>query len=322
MRLEQFEAILETAKQKSMQKAAESLYTSTQNISKLIKDFEKELHIQIFTRTHTGVFLTEDGKYIVNELEKVTDILTKLKSTYSNDNSTLPDTNSQNIDRIHILSVPSESTVTSLLLEHLSKKFTLQNALIDINDAMLVLDYLENDCITLFSNYDLIFLNLLDSQLNLIQNKCSNVPIFSLYKNRLGVHINRNSVEPYKKNISVKDLYQLPLVAYIPDNHETTLPLMALKNLGVSFTPHYIVRSEKICQNFIQNNMGFSFVPFVNDPRQPENPLFQDNTIVLPLKEKLYISHALVINPELVEQSYYLRILNFLKKQYKYMKQL
>lgn len=321
MRLEQFEAILETAKQKSMQKAAESLYTSTQNISKLIKDFEKELHIQIFTRTHTGVFLTDDGAYIVKELEKIMDILNGLKATYLDQHfGDALDTEEQQITRIHILSVPSESTVTSSLLENLSKKYTLQSAVIDINDAMMVLNYLENDCVTLFANYDLIFLNLLDSQLNLLQTKCSNAPIFSLYKNRLGVHINRSSIQADKEIISVKELYHQPLVAYIPDTYETTLPLLALKNIGCNFTPHYIVRSEKICHDLIHNNMGFSFVPFIYDPRKADNQSFDDNTVILPLKEKVYISHALIVNPELVDQPYYMRILNFLKKQYKYMK--
>lgn len=67
MRIEQFEAIIEVAQQKSMQKAAEALYTSTQNISKLIKDFEKELHVQIFIRNKHGVFLTSEGDYIVKD---------------------------------------------------------------------------------------------------------------------------------------------------------------------------------------------------------------------------------------------------------------
>ena len=143
MRLEQFEAILETANQHSMQKAAESLYTSTQNISKLIKDFEKEIHTQVFTRNPHGVFLTPDGEYIVAELQKAMNIITNLKATYLDDTLNDDSNASKEIDRIHILSVPSESEITSALLEQLNKKYILQNALINIKDAMIINKLLE-----------------------------------------------------------------------------------------------------------------------------------------------------------------------------------
>lgn len=319
MRLEQFEAILETANQHSMQKAAESLYTSTQNISKLIKDFEKEIHTQVFTRNPHGVFLTPDGEYIVAELQKAMNIITNLKATYLDDTLNDDSNASKEIDRIHILSVPSESEITSALLEQLNKKYILQNALINIKDAMIINKLLEKGCAELFFDYDLIFLNLLDSQLNMIQSLCLNVPVFSLYKNRLGVHINNSCELSEKANISVKELYKIPLVAYVPDNQETTLPLLALKNIGCNFSPQYIVKSERICQNFIQNGMGFSFVPFLNQPKSSKDITPEDRTTILPLKEKVYISHILIVNPELAAQSYYSRIINFLKKHYKYM---
>ena len=56
MRLEQFEFILEVASKKSMQKAADNLHTSIQNVSKLIKQLEDELHVQLFVRNKYGVF--------------------------------------------------------------------------------------------------------------------------------------------------------------------------------------------------------------------------------------------------------------------------
>lgn len=317
MRLEQFEAILETAKQHSMLKASENLYTSTQNISKLIKDFEKELETHVFTRNSHGVFLTSDGEYIVAELQKVMNIIAALKATYLDDSPDKEDTTLKEIDRIHILSVPSESELTSALLEQLNKKYILQNALINIKDAMIINKLLEKGCGDLFYDYDLIFLNLLDSQLNMIQSLCLDVPVFSLYKNRLGIHINSNCKLSNKTNVSVKELYELPLIAYIPDDQEINLPLLALKNIGCNFFPQYIVKSERICQKFIQNGMGFSFVPFLNQPNPPE-----DGTIILPLKEKVYISHILMLNPEFVDQPYYSRIINFLKKSYKYMKEI
>ena len=62
VRIEQLEVILTVAQSGSMQKAAEQLHTSSQNISKLIKQLEDELQLQIFMRNKYGVFLTSVGE--------------------------------------------------------------------------------------------------------------------------------------------------------------------------------------------------------------------------------------------------------------------
>jgi DNA-binding transcriptional LysR family regulator len=53
-----FEKVAETS---SMNKAAEALFMSQPNLSKAIRNLEKELDIKIFDRTNKGVKLTEDG---------------------------------------------------------------------------------------------------------------------------------------------------------------------------------------------------------------------------------------------------------------------
>ena len=183
MRLEQFEAILETANQHSMQKAAESLYTSTQNISKLIKDFEKEIHTQVFTRNPHGVFLTPDGEYIVAELQKAMNIITNLKATYLDDTLNDDSNASKEIDRIHILSVPSESEITSALLEQLNKKYILQNALINIKDAMIINKLLEKGIkASSFGDYKLRFVTHRDISMKEVEEACD---IIKSFKNNI-----------------------------------------------------------------------------------------------------------------------------------------
>lgn len=155
MRIEQFEAILEVAQQKSMQKAAEALYTSTQNISKLIKDFEKELHIQIFIRNKHGIFLTSEGEYIVQELQIVMQTLNALKSHYLDLTDSEPIQG--RIDRVHILSVPSERETASAMLEYLGDHYTLQSpATLNIKDAMIINSLLKQDRDKLLQDYDFI----------------------------------------------------------------------------------------------------------------------------------------------------------------------
>lgn len=64
MRLEQFEYINAVAEYHSMNAAAQHLHVSQQNISKSIKQLEKELNIEIFKRTQKGAYLTAKGTLV------------------------------------------------------------------------------------------------------------------------------------------------------------------------------------------------------------------------------------------------------------------
>lgn len=316
MRIEQFEAIIEVAQQKSMQKAAEALYTSTQNISKLIKDFEKELHVQIFIRNKHGVFLTSEGDYIVKELQSVMHTLNALKGHYLDLSDDAPIQG--RIDRVHILSVPSERETASGMLEYLGEHYTLHSAHLNIKDAMMINSLLKQDRVKLLQNYDFIFTNMLEPDLLSLRETLLDFPLFLLYKNRLGIHLNQHSLFSQQESISIKDLLNEPLIAYIPDGLEITLPLLAMKNMGVSLQPKYNITSEQTCQHFIQKNMGYSLVPYLeNALLKAEEP----NTVIIPLKEKVFIHHILLVNPRLLHTPYYARIQNLLLKQYKYMHQ-
>ena len=66
----------------------------------------------------------------------------------------------------------------------------------------------------------------------------------------------------------------------------------------------------------IQKNMGYSLVPYLeNTPFNAAEP----NTVIIPLKEKVFIHHILLVNPRLLHTQFYTRIQNLLLKQYKYM---
>lgn len=64
MRLEQLHYLLVTANCHSMHKASEILHVSQQNISKAIRDLEKELTVLLFDRTTSGLYLTPEGEKV------------------------------------------------------------------------------------------------------------------------------------------------------------------------------------------------------------------------------------------------------------------
>ena len=65
--LEYFKAVCE---QKSITKAAHSLYMTPQGLSKLIKNMELELGAVLLNRSGLGITLTESGQYLYEQLPK------------------------------------------------------------------------------------------------------------------------------------------------------------------------------------------------------------------------------------------------------------
>lgn len=64
MDINQLEYFLACARQKSLTKAAEELYTTQPHVSMVIKSLEKELGVTLFKRKARGVELTEEGRRI------------------------------------------------------------------------------------------------------------------------------------------------------------------------------------------------------------------------------------------------------------------
>ncbi len=71
MRLEHAELLLNLAETGSFNQTAERLYTTAQSISYRVKQLEKDLNVQIFYRTNTGVVFTTEGEYVLELARQV-----------------------------------------------------------------------------------------------------------------------------------------------------------------------------------------------------------------------------------------------------------
>lgn len=71
MRLEQIEQVLQIAEQKSINKAAKSLYVSQPMLSQSIKSLENEIGKQLFIRSGSGVELTPFGHVFADQAANV-----------------------------------------------------------------------------------------------------------------------------------------------------------------------------------------------------------------------------------------------------------
>ncbi len=63
--------LLSIEKHGSISKAADELYISRSALTQQMKQLEKELGFTIFTRDHTGICMTEEGSYLIEEMQKI-----------------------------------------------------------------------------------------------------------------------------------------------------------------------------------------------------------------------------------------------------------
>lgn len=78
MRLEHAELLLDLAETGSFNQTADRFYTTVQNVSYRVKQLEKELGIQIFYRTNTGVTFTKEGEHVLEFAKKIQELYKEL----------------------------------------------------------------------------------------------------------------------------------------------------------------------------------------------------------------------------------------------------
>lgn len=74
MRLEHAKLLLNLAETGSFNQTAERFYTTAQSISYRVKQLEKELNVQIFYRTNTGVVFTAEGEYVLELARQIQEL--------------------------------------------------------------------------------------------------------------------------------------------------------------------------------------------------------------------------------------------------------
>ncbi|MCS4488238.1 LysR family transcriptional regulator [Streptococcus sciuri] len=82
MKLQQCRYVEAIARLGSFSQAAKELYMSQPNLSSSIKNLEQELGIQLFIRSNTGVYLTEEGHDFLKSIKRIIGELDLLGSRY------------------------------------------------------------------------------------------------------------------------------------------------------------------------------------------------------------------------------------------------
>jgi len=83
MNLTNLQYIIEIDKFGSISLAAKKLFVAQSNLSRAVKEMEKEFDITIFQRTSKGVVTTREGQRFLNHAKEIQDQVNSLKTEYS-----------------------------------------------------------------------------------------------------------------------------------------------------------------------------------------------------------------------------------------------
>lgn len=230
MRIEQLETIVEVANKGSMHKAAESLHTSTQNISQQIKQLENSLGVKIFIRNKHGVFLTPDGEYVFDKAKEVLHTVRCIEQRYSFTNRRT--SRAEEIEHCNILASHSSQFLSSELLKTLCNSFIIESASIIAKDSAEINGDLEKKPEDVFSNYEFVFTNLAQEEMTRLAPLYSRYDVYELDRFRLAVHISTKNPLSTQEAISIRDIIDQPLIANQAEGDYATHIATTLANSG------------------------------------------------------------------------------------------
>ncbi len=207
MRLENFHAFLEVAETRSITKASENLFTTPQNVSKLMHAVEDDLECELFVRQKKNMVLTDEGRIAYEIIKKIVTDYDGLKDQIS----FIKFKNLVILDKLGIL-------VTHAAFESMHDFFNedivrLQNSMIEVMETNVEEIIVAADCPN--TKVDYIFLSMqLRSFLQHYQILEKNYDCYILDSERMYVYMNKNSEYARKQYISAKDLAEMPLLGF------------------------------------------------------------------------------------------------------------
>lgn len=243
MQYQQLEYILEVTKTGSISEAAKILHVSTATISQSISNLEKELGLEIFSRSKSGTVPTEKGKIII---EKAFDIRNKWKEL---ENEAYIQT-TQGESLLKIVSSPSPLlTFLPKALSIFKEKFP--NTELKLKETQNVVSEM------LHHETDIGFLNVDEMKWIQQSNTYKNVLHFStLFQGIMYVCLDKESDLAQKEYITPEDLLQSDLIL-----HDITKPVY--EDIYKQYAPINILFESSNTDTIIKaigNGIGVSFL--------------------------------------------------------------
>lgn len=274
MYIESLRYLLAIQQTGSLHKAAESLNTSCQNVSKVLKQMEKELNIPIFERTAQGVRPTKHTQAVLifaqTTLENYDSLLTACSSTESQ----------KNIKGTVTLSI---TRFTSNQLDDVLAEFIPQYPYIQLNFHEIKINTPATGNPNNISFLpDAAYLDNLgyEKKLPMIEDK-----IFALVK--------KNSPLGKQKSITLKKFSQQPTVVYSKYGYENSIYYYVLKDKVSLKYPPFITDDMRSYKLYIGSG---EYIGLTTSQSYKYTISQSDNYTLLPIREpSIYVTSYLLI---------------------------
>ncbi len=136
MNIQYLKYAVEIANCGSISKASEKLYIAQPNLSRAVKELEKELNVTIFDRTPHGIRVTTDGERLINYGKTILHNIEEVESMFKTGNADKKSAFSLSAPRAGYISVAFASFVETLSSDEFEVYYKETNALRAINNIV------------------------------------------------------------------------------------------------------------------------------------------------------------------------------------------
>ncbi len=296
MRIEQLQYVVAVADTHSLTLASEQLFVSRQNISKAIKQLEEELQVKIFQRSKHGTFLTPKGQKLYYYSRDVLDKVAVIENEFCS---------IQSYDSLlnGVLTLNAHTPLKSLLSTVIKKfKLTYPAVHISVNTQFDLYNEIESDSIYCISY--------IQCKLQDLMKKFPKHDFWCLEEEISKILINKSHVLANQTTVSLKSLYQYPIVLFRKDGsvledlfyEEGLKPNIYLRTDDYNYALELVGNGDAYC-------FGSRFVsPFMED-------FLYSKISLVPLNKKIVLMHLLVL-PEANKMTMEMKAFLEIVKQY------
>ena len=241
--LELYRVFYTVAKCGSLTKAAQELYISQPAVSQAIKQFENQLGVSLFNRTHKGMDLSASGgKLIFKQVEEALKLLEDAESKLTEMKTTAT-------GRIRIGATDSifSHVLSDKIAEYNAEYPSVKLELISSTTPDIIDRLKDGKC-------DIAFINLPleDDELHFYGTVCHLNDVFVAGKKYDGLK---------DKTIQLKDLQEYPLMMIEENTVARNAVNRYLDSVGVSLVPDNEVANWDFMKKLIVKGMGVGFIP-------------------------------------------------------------
>lgn len=261
MRLEQLYYIVEVAQSKSISLAAERSYISQPAISSSIAKLELELGVALFKRTNKGMIPTEVGRNVIEKASNIIDQVEEIKNI----------ARTSAVELTGNISVAVEPSFCNTIMVNILTTFKYKHPKVNLMVKVGESNDILHDVLSGKADISII----LKTEQSI---KSDEIIIQKLFKDKLMIITGKSFSQGNKKDISIEQALEQPLVLY-NTGYETTCAISQILNKYGKLNIAYRFDNLNIIEEVVAGGTCIAFVPkFMMDYYKGANSI---NTLLI-----------------------------------------